>query len=168
MSTLADYLNTPVELEYKGTKYKLAEPTQDQQAQFARWLESEARRSVERSVDLTPERQRDLDTGVTNSAAAHLYDYGGELCCVALRTPHGMAKLVEILLSEQAVTFAMALEMIQHQLATIAAAVFRQSTDDPKAVAATLKALGLPSNHFSSRSAIRRSAGRKRSKRSRR
>lgn len=165
LSALNDLLNTPKELKYKGVTYFLKQPDQDQQAQYGAWLEQRARDSVGRAVDVSPERQERLDAGVTASIAAGEYEWGGEICNRALRTPSGFAKLVEILLADQAVTYPMAVEMVNEQLKELAAALLQKATSDPKAFVAAREMLGLPSGNLSSPFVTRRSGGRKASKR---
>lgn len=165
MATLADFLNAPSEIAYKGATFRLRQPTQIEQAQFQRWLEQRARESAGRATDVPEDMQRRLLADVTADIAAGVYEWGGEVCARALRTPHGLAKLIAIVLHEQAVTLEMAQEMVEQQLKEIAAALVSKATDDPKASAAAMSKLGLPNSACSSSSSTRRSIGR--SKRSR-
>lgn len=138
----------PTEMTYKGHVYKLSKPTVLQQAQFQRWLEQRARDAIGREVDLEPARIAQLDASLTDSIATGQYEWGGELCMRALRTPSGLAKLTEILLADQGVTYPMALEMVQQQFTETAARLLQEVNYDPGVMAATLELLGLPPNYF--------------------
>lgn len=163
--TQADLLGAPTEFVYKGKTFQLRPANQIEQAKFQRWIEQRARDAVERS-DVSEDRRRAMDAALTDAIAAGEYEWGGELCIRAIRTPGGLAKLVSIVLAEQAVTLPMAQEMVEDKLRDIAAVMFAQSASDPKALAAALEKLGLPEGYFTNNSRTRRSTGR--SRRSRR
>lgn len=164
--TLADLLNAPSELTYKGVTFKLRQPTLMEQALFQRWLEDRARAAVARATDVPEEVQRRLFADVTADIAAGVYEWAGEACATALRTPGGLAKIVELVLADQGVVYETALDMVHQQLREIAAVLISKATTDPKEFAAVLKGLGLPSDTSSPNSSTRRST--KRSKKSRR
>jgi hypothetical protein len=162
--TQADLLGAPTEFVYKGKTFQLRAANQLEQAKFQRWLEQRARDAVERA-DVSDERRRAMDAGVTDAIAAGEYEWGGELCIRAIRTPAGLAKLVSIVLADQAVTLPMAQEMVESKLKEIAAVMFAKVADDPKALAAALEKLGLPENYFTNNSRTRRLTGRSRKSR---
>jgi hypothetical protein len=165
VSTLADLLNAPTEFVHKGVTFKLRQPTLVEQGMYQRWLEERARAAAGRATDLPEDRQRQLLKDVNDATAVGEYEWGGEVCARAVRTPTGLAKLLSIVLADQAVTFEVAQDMVAEKLREIAAALMSRATDDPKALAAALRTLGLPSASSSSSSPTRRST--KRSKRSR-
>lgn len=159
--TLADLLNAPTEIEYKGTTFKLRQPTLMEQAQFQRWLEQRARDAVGRATDLDDDAQRKLARDVNTDIAVGVFEWGGEACARAVRTITGLTKLLSIILYDQAVTLEMAQEMIEHRLKEITAVLASKASSDPKALEAALTKLGLPSVTSSSPSATRRSRTRR-------
>lgn len=162
--TLADLFNVETELPFRGQVFKLRKPTQLEQAQYQRWLETRAREALGRATDLPEEMQRSLARDVNADIAAGVYEWGGEVCARSLRTPTGLAKLLAIILADQGITHDNAVEMVAERIHEIAAVLISKVTEDPKALAATLKTLGLPSTYLSSDFSTRRST--KRSKRS--
>jgi hypothetical protein len=162
--TQADLLGAPSELTHKGKVYQLRPANQLEQAKFQRWLEQRARDAVARA-DVSEPRRAAMDAALTDAIAAGEYEWGGEVCLKAIRTPGGLAKLVSIVLAEQAVTLAVAQEMVEEKLRDIAAVMFAQASNDPKALAAALQKAGLPDSYFTSSSRTRRSTGRSRKSR---
>jgi hypothetical protein len=162
--TQADFFNVPGELVYKGKAFKVRKPTQVEQAQFQRWLEDRARAAVDRA-DVDESRRRRMDADVTASIACGEYEYGTENCLKALRTPAGLARLLSIVLADQAVTPQMAEEMVEQHLMRIAELLFGAENGDPKALEATLTRLGLPRDFFTSSSRTPRSASRRKKSR---
>lgn len=158
--TLADLLNAPAEIEFKGRVFRLRQPTQIEQAQFQRWLEDRAKAAVGRATDLPDDLQRQAIRETVADIAAGTYEWGGEVCARALRTPVGIAKIVQLVLADQGVTFEMAQQMVEQQLREIAAVLVSKATHDPKALAAALNRLGLPSDFCSPKSSTRRSTAR--------
>lgn len=151
--TLADMLNAPSEIEYGGRVYKLRKPTLLEEGAFQRWLEQRAYDAIERRTYQDPEQQDRDRRNLNNDVAAGVFEYGGEVSLTALRTPGGSAKIVQIVLADQGVDDATARGIVDAELKKVAAALIRKATDDPKALAATLSSLGLPSDYFSSNSA---------------
>lgn len=168
MSTLADLVNAPGDFPFEGKVYKIGQPTVLQMGQFARWLEQRARDAVARATDLDDDARRALLRDVTADIAVGVYDWGSEACCRALQTQRGQAKILAIMLADQGVTDELADRMIAQRLADVVALVQAAVTDDPKALAAALATLGLPSDFVSTGSPTPRSTGRStKSKRSR-
>jgi hypothetical protein len=162
--TQADLLGAPTEFSYKGKVFQLRPATQLEQAKFQRWLEQRAR-DADMRADVSEERRRALDADTTKAIAAGEYEWGGEICLRAIRTPGGLAKLVSIVLADQAVTVEMAREMVEEKLRDIAAVMFAQGTEDPKALEAALRKVGLPEGYFTSNCVTRRSTGKRRKSR---
>ncbi|AMV28787.1 hypothetical protein VT84_30620 [Gemmata sp. SH-PL17] len=166
--SLADLLNSPGDFPFEGVTYKLGQPTVMQMGQYARWLEQRAREATVRATDLDDDTRRVLLKDVIADIAAGVYEWGSETCCKAMQLPRGQAKFLAIMLADQGVDDETADRMIASRLADVVSLIQIAVSDDPKAMAAALNQLGLPSNFVSSGSPIRRSTGRsKKSKRSR-
>lgn len=169
MPSLAELLNAPGDIEYKGKVYQLRQPTLLECGRYQRWLESEARASAAASTDLPEEDRRNLLRDVNADIAAQTYAWAGEVCIRSLRTPQGVAKLLSITAEEQGVDYALAQEIIEHRFKEIAALLLdADAGDDPEKKAHLgrfLASQGLPADFLktlSSKSAT--SSGRKASR----
>jgi hypothetical protein len=148
MTSLADLLNAPSDIEFEGKTYKLREPTLIECGRFQRWLESEARASAAAAVELPEADRRQLLKDVNAEIAAKRYAYGGAVCVECLQTPDGLAKLLSIVCEDQGVTFELAKRMCDGRLLDMARHILSaDASDDPgkkAAVAALMTTLGLP------------------------
>ncbi|MDY3558406.1 hypothetical protein R5W23_005499 [Gemmata sp. JC673] len=128
-----------------GTVYKLRKPTLYEQGEFQRWLEQRAHDAVDRSTapeDAKDRRHARIDT----DAALGKYEFDGPYAMEALWTPAGLAKVVAIVCRDQGVTDELAERLVADQIKRIAAALLARASDDPKALAPLLGALGLPTD----------------------
>lgn len=147
MVTIADLLNAPTEMELDGKVYKLRQPTLLEGALFQRWIEQRARESAGRAIDLPEEDRRQLLRDVNADIAAGLYCWEGPVCCQALQTPVGMAKLIAIVLADQGCDEAAAKRLVDQKLRELVAIL--GADNDPKVVAVVLAKLGLPPDFLS-------------------
>jgi hypothetical protein len=174
MPTLADFFNAPTELPLKDAAgnvvrtFKVRQPDQLEQGQYQRWLEQRAYDGIERRTYQDPTQQAADRAALNRDIAAGLFEYGGPVCCQALGTPGGIAKLLTIICADQGLSPDDAATLVDQQVREIAAVLWERGNDDPKALAAILKRLGLPKNYFSNSSSTRRSTGRSRKSRKRR
>lgn len=168
MPTLAEYFNASTDLAFEGKRYPLRQPTQLEQGMFQRWLEQRAYDAIERRTYQDPSQQAEDRRLLNRDIAAGVYEYGGHVCAAALATPIGIAKQLSIVCRDDGLDFETAKRMVDLQIREIAAVFAREATDDPKALAATLSRLNLPSDYFSRNSRIRRSTGRSKNSRKRR
>lgn len=155
MSTLADMLNSPTEITFRGATYRLRQPTLFEQGEFQRWLEQRAYDAIERRTYQSDAQQAADRNALNQDVAAGVYEWGGEVCAKALQTPTGIARLLATVLRDQGVTPEMARAMVDEQLRVIAALIVAKAADDPNSLRATLAALGLPENFFSDNSPTR-------------
>lgn len=150
MSTLADFVNAPTEIVFKGTTYHLRQPNQLEEGMFQRWLEQRALEAIERGV-YAEEARRDRDRQLHfQDVATGVYEAGGAVYAKASMMPSGMAKMLSIICKDQLLTEAVAKELVKHRLKEICATLISKATSDPKVLEATLATLGLPSDYFSS------------------
>jgi hypothetical protein len=166
MPTIADILNCPHEVAYKGKTYQLRQPDQLEQGKFSRWLEGRAWAAFERRAGQLDEAEAArLERNTAQDIASGVYEFGSEASAVALQTPAGGAKLVHILLARDHpdITEAEARELFEHRLKEILAAVAAGATQDPKAVAAVLALVGLPPDFLKPRSTSSRKSQTRRS-----
>ena len=162
IGTLADMLSTPHEIEHGGKVYKITAPTQDQQGRYQRWLEDKALDAIERGGFRSEEARASAYAAWTRDCASGLYEFGNDAFNKALGTISGGTKLIEIICD---VTPEVAKELFETRRKRIDAIFQAAVTNDPKALALALKALGLPSEIFLGVSATRRSTKRKRKSR---
>jgi hypothetical protein len=165
--TLADLLSIGTEVDLGGKKVTLRPPNLLEQGKYQRWLEEQARQSVNRATYLSDDAVRQAQNDITRDIASGIYQWGGQVCVAALQQPDGVAKLVEIVCSlEQAE----ARKLVDDYLGQIVALIRAASDDDPKAIAQALKSLGLPPDFLGAKtkpasskcSGARRSTKRKR------
>ncbi len=169
MATLADLLSVPteIEFEYEGQvkKYPIGKPGQLVQGKYQRWLEQNAREGVDRATYLSDEGKERAERVVSRDIAAKVYCWGGEVCVLALQTPEGIQKYLELLLN---IPPAEAAALVEFRLKVIAEIVRAMQAKDPKALGAALATLGLPADFLrprknsSSASGTRRSGSQKR------
>jgi hypothetical protein len=164
MVSLADLLSVESEVELDGKTYKLRPPNLLEQGKFQRWLEQRARESIDRATYLDDSSRLRQQNLISTDIAAGEYEWGSMVCVKALQTPTGVAKLLEIIL---AIPAEESKKLVDEHLSRIVAVISAAVSDDPKAVRAALKTLGLPADFLtprrgsSSDSAGRRSTSRK-------
>lgn len=163
--TYADMLSIATEIEHEGVTYALRPPTQLEQGKFQRWLEQEARESVERATYLSDEARAQATAQITRDIASGAYEWGGEISVKRLSTVSGVSKLIQLVCG---VDKELADRLANARLAQVVELVRGAQARDPKAVEAALVRLGLPANFLrqsvksSSGSGTRRSGSRKR------
>ncbi len=150
--TLADIFNSPSTVPFEGVDYKLRQPTLIEQGLYQRWLEQRAYDAIERRTYQDRGQQEVDRNNLNRDVAAGVYEWGGEVCCNALRTPNGLAKLVGIVCQDQGLSDAAARRLVDLKLKEIAAALMSKATADPNSLRATLASLGLPEDFLSSNS----------------
>lgn len=158
--TLADFFNAPGEFRLGDEVFRMREPNQLEQGEFQRWLEQLAFDNLmARKYQTDADREAALRVW-QHDCAAGVYEYGGVVCLRRLTDPNlkGLAKLMEVVCREQGMTYDKASAIARNEQARLVALISKQATDDPKALAAVLTRLGLPSDFFSSSSATRPSA----------
>ena len=168
MATFADMLSIPSKFEFEGVSYELRPPTQLEQGIYQRWLEQEARESIDRATYLS-DAQREMEARqVTRDIAAGLYEFGGEISVRRLQTVSGIAKLIEVICKVDA---AQAQRVAEGRMKLAVELVRGAQAKDPKAMGEALAKLGLPKNflnsneRYSSKSETRRSKFRKKNSR---
>lgn len=114
MASLADYLNTPRELELDGKTWHLRQPTIFEETLFQRWLETEAYRTIERrSYQNEQQKIEDIAT-LDESIKAGAFEYGGELAVQAMGQIKGIARMVSIVCRDQVgMTSAIAKQIVE-------------------------------------------------------
>jgi hypothetical protein len=153
MNSLADLFNSPAELAYEGTTYKLRQPTLEECGQYQRWLEAEARAGASRATELPEADRQVMLREAGRDIAKQVYAWGGEACVESLRTPTGLAKLVSIVCADQGVTHELARKMCEARLLEIAGLLLdlEDAEDDAEkkaALARLLKSIGRPPNYL--------------------
>ncbi len=148
--SLADLLNAPSEFVFEKKTYHIRQATLIECATYQRWLESEARASAARAVELPDADRRNLLADIQTAISAQEYAWGGEVCVRSLRTPHGFGRLLSIVCADQGVTPKMGLRMAEARLKELAGLVLGALEDDPTggALRQLLKSVGLPLNFF--------------------
>lgn len=172
MTSLADLLNSPTDITFRGVTYKLREPDLMERGRYQRWLEQEARASAAAATELTEEDRRNLLRDVNADIAAKVYAWGGEVCVKSLRTPDGVAKLYGIVCEGQGLTYELALEMMDAHFVQIAdvltaanEAAAAGDEEAKKSLGRLLNSMGLPAGYLNtSSSASATSSALKRSK----
>jgi hypothetical protein len=154
MNTLADFLNSPREIDFEGVVWKLRQPTLDEEGMFQVYLEQEEYNAIERRT-YQAEDQKDRDRKRLNeSCAIGDYEYGSALAVEAMSRPKGIAKMVEIVCRDQGMTLAIARRLVAHKLKEIALAFASKLEGmDPNLLGEIALRLGLPGQVFSSGSA---------------
>lgn len=129
-----------------GTKYPLGEPTQDEQGQFAKWLEDRAHFAVDRGPESDARKAKSHERIYDKSGLGY-YEWEGPLALEAMWTPAGLAKIVSILLRNRGVDLAKAEDICRHSFLEVAAKILVRATSDPKVrtqLVLRLSELGLP------------------------
>ena len=151
MTSLADLLNSPTEIEFEGKVYQLREPTLEECGMYQRWLEAEARAGAAAATDLPEDQQDRLLRAVSRDIAAQVYCWGGEECVNSLNTPTGMGKLLSIVCRTQGLDYGTAVRMCNAKLFDVAKLLLKYSDDPEKKTEldALLKSVGLPPDFLS-------------------
>jgi hypothetical protein len=151
MSTLADIVNAPTELEWKGAKYLLRQPDQLEEGMFQRWLEQRAFDAIERTKYQDREKQIIDRERHFQDVAAGVYESGGEVYAKAVVQPSGMAKMISIICrnADPPMTEKAAKEIVDYKMREVAAVLISKVNSDPKVLEAVLSRLGLPKDFFS-------------------
>jgi hypothetical protein len=150
MSTLADYVNAPTEIEFDKKIYHLRQPTLFEEGEFQRWLEHQALFKIETAdKEILDDAKRDKARQTHfQDCASGVYESGGELYGKALMSQAGMAKMLSIVLKDDGITLAIAKEMVKVKIREVLAVLISKVTSDPKAHEAVLAKLGLPKDFF--------------------
>jgi|GEM_PF-3027725 len=122
---------------------KLRKPTLYEQGEFQRWLEQRAHDAVDRGTESEEKKDRRHDR-IYADAALGKYEWDGPYAMEAMWTPAGLAKIVAIVCRDQGVTDEQAEKLVEEQIKRVAAILLMQASEDPKAMAPVLEALGLP------------------------
>jgi hypothetical protein len=155
MSTLADFVNAPTEIEFNGTTYRLRQPDLNEEGEFQRWLENQALHKIEMAdKEILDDAKRDrARQSHFQDCAAGVYESGGEIYGKALISQTGMAKMLSIILRDEGVTPGIAKAMVKVKIREVLAVLISKVTSDPKVREAVLAKLGLPNDFFSRNSA---------------
>ena len=162
MPTTADLLGVAHQITVGGVTYEVKKPDLLTQGRFQRWLEQRARESVDRATYLDAGDRREAQNAVTREVAAGAYSWDGPVAVAAQQNPEGVAKLLTLVTAgpdgnpmDQATAEKAVAEELERFVNLLTAA----AADDPKALAAALRAVGLPENYLTAAS----TAGRKKS-----
>jgi hypothetical protein len=100
--TLADFINSPHEIEYEGKTYHLKELSIGGKARFQRFLERRAREDAARSAEDMPADVAELYmAGCRRDIAAGAYEWGTVACFQALQqSPEAQRYAIYLTLSE--------------------------------------------------------------------
>ncbi len=142
--------------------YAMRPPNQLEQGKFQRWLEQRAYEALDRRTYVNDEARAKAENALTRDISAGVYEWGGDVASLAVLSTSGAAKLLELICGVPPVE---AIRVINTHATRVRNILTAASTDDPKALAEALKAVGLPSNFLSSDSATPRSTKRKRKSR---
>jgi len=158
MSTLADLVNAPTELEFKGVKYLLKQPNANQEGEFQRWLEQKAYNAIITTKYPDSNMRGENERRHFQDIAAGIYEAGGEVYAKAVVQPAGMEKLISIICRDQGMTDRIAKEVVELKMREVAAIIVSKVNTDPKVLEAVAIRFGLPNDFFSSDFATRPSA----------
>jgi hypothetical protein len=149
VGTLADFLNSPREIEFEGTKWKLRQPTLDEEGEFQVWLEQEEYNAIERRTYQSEEQKIQDRKELNESAAVGDYEYGGPLVVKSLSRPKGIAKIISIICRDQGMDDGTAKRMAKYKLSEIAVTICSKLEGmDPKTLGELCLRHGLPADYF--------------------
>ena len=155
MATLADMLNAPSEIQFKGKTYLLRRPDLLEEGTFERWLAQRALDEIERTTYENPSQKAEDRKNHFLDVVAGVYEAGGLVYTRSMMSQTGAAKIISIICKDQGMTLAMAREMVRENLKGCVALIASKVYSDPKVVEAILNAIGLPSDYLSRNSSIR-------------
>jgi hypothetical protein len=148
----ADLLGVAHELDLDGVVYAVRKPDQLAQGKFQRWLESRARDAIDRAA-VDDAVKRAMHTDLNRDIAAGVYGYNGPVGAAAMQTPEGLAKLLTLVATApggEPMAPAAAERCVERHMLRLAGMIAAAEADDPKALAAALRELGLPANFLGS------------------
>ncbi len=151
--TISDLFGAAAEpIELDGQTYPLRPPDIEEQYQFQRWLEDQARAAVGRDFDAPDPLARRDRRDVINAIAAGEYEYDGEIAYRARNTFTGAGKLLSIIHKiDHETGKRLARVAAERNMDLMGKAVYDA---DPKAEGAVLSLIsrffGLPSDFLSS------------------
>lgn len=145
MNSILDLLAVGSEIDFHGVKYKLREPTLDEQARFAQWLKDNAKMEAFRG-DIPEEHRLSLARAAMQDIGERYYDPDSPGYVAALQKPVGVIKLFQIVFERDhpAITVEQVGELFQHGLKEVFAKLARAEIEDPKVLAGVLAILGFP------------------------
>lgn len=101
MSTVADIINAPSEVTFRGKQYPLRDLTVTERAMVSRHLEKRARDAAARAAmdpQLPREVANQMVTQVSHDIAGGVYEWGGAAYVLALSTVYGMGYCLHLAL----------------------------------------------------------------------
>lgn len=155
--TLADMMGVPHTLELDGKFYDIRKPNLLEQAQFQRWMEDDAFTVIERMPEGSAKNLA-VSAWVDKCGPLGYYEWGGEVAQASMLTIRGAAKLLSLIAKCDEKT---AGEVIEQHRTRVEALFAAAVAEDPKALAAAIKTLGLPADILSPVYETRRSVVRK-------
>lgn len=168
----ADLLNVAREVKLGDKTFHVRSPTLLEQGRFQRWLETRAWEAIERRATMPGVKPADIERdrkALIADIAAGVYSWGGRASIEALGTTAGLVALFAIVTGEPEQEVE---KLVDAKLWELVAAVNTlMEANDPKALRAALKSLGMapplwnPGRGRSSNSATRRSATRRKKSR---
>lgn len=133
MGVMSTMLGKPIEFEYKGQTYKMAPLTNDVQALYERYLESEVIAAAERMATQLPKgRGEKLLAQVYRDIAAGLYTFGQEEVVRSLDCNKHFIQLIFLCIQAEMpqVTYGVVKQMVEENQADMIAK-FNVANADP-------------------------------------
>lgn len=167
----ADLLNVEREIKVGDKTFKVRQPNLLEQGKFQRWLETRAWEAIDRRASMPGVTPADIERdrkALIADIAAGVYSWGGQASIAALGTTTGLVALFAIITGEPESEVE---KLVTAKLWEVVAALnVLLEDEDPKALRAVLRSLGMAAppgrvRGSSSNSAIRRSVSRRKKSR---
>lgn len=136
MSLLADIVNAPTEITFRGITYPMRDLTALECAMHSRWLEKRAFDAVARQTQLPDDVRDRMERGILIAAAAGTFEVGSAAYIESTQTIHGWASILSIALrtTHPEATFDFCVEMVTELVANNIRAdleKIQKAVDDP-------------------------------------